>query len=290
MVTAADVVAAECFRRPEQEDSKSNSSRVGPFAGPKPEPMTVPRGASRSNRRAHPSRLGWARGFLPSWPCEFDSRHPLHIKTPKNKGEILPSASSSPHPAHRVLSTCYLLPLIRTPLRVHEARISTRCRPPIAHIPGAQTPHRVPGRYRLQARQDLPPRPGNRPTGQRPVLRPEPVPAEDDRRQHPGEILKQLDETDEAERYLQSKERRPGKHLTGSTGACADERQPHPSRHRRWMGRATTPHQLPEADRACDVFPAASARSPVRTSAFQARTRRRHPLRGATPGAGPRRR
>jgi hypothetical protein len=55
---------------------------AGPFAGPKPEPMTVPRGASRSNRRAHPSRLGWARGFLPSWPCEFDSRHPLQSEGP----------------------------------------------------------------------------------------------------------------------------------------------------------------------------------------------------------------
>jgi hypothetical protein len=39
----------------------------------------VPRGATRSNRRAHPSRLRWARGFLPSWPCEFDSRHPLYV-------------------------------------------------------------------------------------------------------------------------------------------------------------------------------------------------------------------
>ena len=57
--------------------SKSNSCCAGPFAGPKPEPMTVPRGASRSNRRAHSSRHGWARGFLPSWSCEFDSRHPL---------------------------------------------------------------------------------------------------------------------------------------------------------------------------------------------------------------------
>jgi hypothetical protein len=82
VVTAAGVVAAACFRRPEQEDSKSNSSRAGPFAGPKPEPMTVPRGATRSNWRTHPSRLGWARGFLPSWSCEFDSRHPLNIITP----------------------------------------------------------------------------------------------------------------------------------------------------------------------------------------------------------------
>jgi hypothetical protein len=63
---------------------KSNSSRApGPLrALSQPEPMTVPRGASRSNRRPHPSRLGWARGFLPSWPCEFDSRHPLHSTIP----------------------------------------------------------------------------------------------------------------------------------------------------------------------------------------------------------------
>jgi hypothetical protein len=62
--------------------SKSNTSRAGPFPGPKPEPMTVPRGARRSNRRAHPSRLGQARRFLPSWSCEFDSRHPLQSKAP----------------------------------------------------------------------------------------------------------------------------------------------------------------------------------------------------------------
>jgi hypothetical protein len=71
--------------RPGRTRSKSNSSRAGPFAGPKPEPMTVPRGATRSNRRAHPSRLGWARGFLPSWPCEFDSRHPLHSKSARQR-------------------------------------------------------------------------------------------------------------------------------------------------------------------------------------------------------------
>jgi hypothetical protein len=39
--------------------------------------MTVPRGERRSNRRAHRSRLWWVRRFLPSWSCEFDSRHPL---------------------------------------------------------------------------------------------------------------------------------------------------------------------------------------------------------------------
>jgi len=48
-------------------------SHAGPFAGPKPERMTVPCGASRSNRRAHRRRLGWARGFLPSWSYEFNS-------------------------------------------------------------------------------------------------------------------------------------------------------------------------------------------------------------------------
>jgi hypothetical protein len=52
----------------EQEDSKSNSSRTpGPFAGPKPESMMVPRGARRSDQQAHPSRLRWACRFLPSW-------------------------------------------------------------------------------------------------------------------------------------------------------------------------------------------------------------------------------
>ena len=55
-------------------------SHAGPFAGPKPESMTVPRGARRSNRRAHPKRVERERGFLPSWSCEFDSRHPLHAK------------------------------------------------------------------------------------------------------------------------------------------------------------------------------------------------------------------
>jgi hypothetical protein len=81
------VMAAACFRRPEQEDSKSEQqSRTGPFAGPKPESIMVPRGASRSNPRAHPSRLSWARRFLPSWPCEFDSRHPLNSKTPSQLG------------------------------------------------------------------------------------------------------------------------------------------------------------------------------------------------------------
>jgi hypothetical protein len=44
--------------------------------------MTVPRGASRLKRRTHPSRLSWVRGFLPSWSCEFDFRHPLQSKMP----------------------------------------------------------------------------------------------------------------------------------------------------------------------------------------------------------------
>ena len=42
----------------------------------------VPRGARRSDQQAHPSRLAQARRFLPSWPCEFDSRHPFHIIAP----------------------------------------------------------------------------------------------------------------------------------------------------------------------------------------------------------------
>ena len=40
----------------------------------------VPRGARRSDQKAHPSRLEQVRRFLPSWPCEFDSRPPLHVK------------------------------------------------------------------------------------------------------------------------------------------------------------------------------------------------------------------
>jgi hypothetical protein len=39
--------------------------------------MTEPRGATRSIRQARPSRLRRARRFLPSWSCEFDSRHSL---------------------------------------------------------------------------------------------------------------------------------------------------------------------------------------------------------------------
>src|SRR5215217_3314674 len=57
--------------------------------------MTVPRGASRSNRRAHRSRPSWARGFLPSWPCEFDSRHPLHSERPMRKRPVSGSAPGS---------------------------------------------------------------------------------------------------------------------------------------------------------------------------------------------------
>ena len=42
----------------------------------------VPRGARRSDQKAHPSRLEQARRFLPSWSCEFDSRHPLQNIAP----------------------------------------------------------------------------------------------------------------------------------------------------------------------------------------------------------------
>jgi hypothetical protein len=47
--------------------------RAEPFAGPKPDSMMAPRGARRSDQQAHPSRLGQARRFLPSWSCEFNS-------------------------------------------------------------------------------------------------------------------------------------------------------------------------------------------------------------------------
>jgi hypothetical protein len=41
-------------RRPQIEQQ----SHAGPFAGPKPESMMVPRGARRSDQQAHPGRLG----------------------------------------------------------------------------------------------------------------------------------------------------------------------------------------------------------------------------------------
>jgi hypothetical protein len=59
-------------------------SHAGPFAGPKPESMMVPGGARRSDLKAHPSRLEQVRRFLPSWSCEFDSRHPLHSTIPSH--------------------------------------------------------------------------------------------------------------------------------------------------------------------------------------------------------------
>jgi hypothetical protein len=48
------------------------------------------RAARRSDQQARPSRLGWARRFLPSWSCEFDSRHPLHGDSPRPR---LPSST-----------------------------------------------------------------------------------------------------------------------------------------------------------------------------------------------------
>ena len=78
-------------------------SHAGPFAGPKPESMMVPRGARRSDQQAHPSRLGEARRFLPSWPCEFDSRHPLHRES-HSQGPLRSAAvllrDSSPRSGH----------------------------------------------------------------------------------------------------------------------------------------------------------------------------------------------
>jgi hypothetical protein len=80
----------------EQEDSKiEQRSRAGPFAGPKPELMTVPRGAGRSDQTGHSSRLEQARRFLPSWPCEFDSRHPLHSESPSQWGDRSANVSRS---------------------------------------------------------------------------------------------------------------------------------------------------------------------------------------------------
>jgi hypothetical protein len=53
-VTAAGVLQETGTRRQQIEQQ----SHAGPFAGPKPESMMVPRGARRSDEQAHPSRLG----------------------------------------------------------------------------------------------------------------------------------------------------------------------------------------------------------------------------------------
>ena len=60
-------------------------SHAGPFAGPKPESMMVPRGARGPDLQAHPSRLEQARRIHPSWSCEFDSCHPLHGESARRR-------------------------------------------------------------------------------------------------------------------------------------------------------------------------------------------------------------
>jgi hypothetical protein len=81
-----ETAAASWLRRASGDRSKKTANRTaaarGPSAGPKPESMMVPRGARRSDQKAHPSRLEQARRFLPSWSCEFDSRHPLQRHNP----------------------------------------------------------------------------------------------------------------------------------------------------------------------------------------------------------------
>jgi hypothetical protein len=66
-------------------------SRAEPLVGSKPESMIVPRGARRSDQKAHPSRLEQACRFLRSWSCEFDSRPPLQQRNAWS-GASLPRA------------------------------------------------------------------------------------------------------------------------------------------------------------------------------------------------------
>jgi hypothetical protein len=61
------------------------------LGGSKPESTIVPRGARRSEQKAHPSRLEQACRFLRSWSCEFDSRHPLQQRNAWS-GASLPCA------------------------------------------------------------------------------------------------------------------------------------------------------------------------------------------------------
>jgi hypothetical protein len=66
-------------------------SQAGPLVGSQPESMIVPRGARRSDQKAHPSRLEQACRFLRSWSCEFDSRPPLQQRNAWS-GASLPRA------------------------------------------------------------------------------------------------------------------------------------------------------------------------------------------------------
>jgi hypothetical protein len=54
----------------------------------------------RRSLRASPtavcSTVHAGRGILPSWPCEFDSRHPLHIKRPSRRAFLSCNQALSP--------------------------------------------------------------------------------------------------------------------------------------------------------------------------------------------------
>ena len=96
-------------------------SHAGPFPGPKPESMTVLRGARRSGQKAHPSQLRWACGFLPSWSCEFDSRRPLQSIAPSQPSFTVPKLfehgdDKNNHAGHlffMIISTIYQKCLVR---------------------------------------------------------------------------------------------------------------------------------------------------------------------------------
>jgi hypothetical protein len=69
-------------------------SQAGPLVGSKPESMIVPRGARRSDQKAHPSRLEQARRFLPSWSRIRQMAH----RNRENSRESQWALSVSPYP------------------------------------------------------------------------------------------------------------------------------------------------------------------------------------------------
>jgi hypothetical protein len=78
-------------------------ARLGPLAGHYPRRMPVIQGQLRAVPDDSSPACRRSGRDLPSWPCEFDSRHPLHNKTPsqgdigassKHRGESTPEIAS----------------------------------------------------------------------------------------------------------------------------------------------------------------------------------------------------
>jgi hypothetical protein len=138
-----ETAAASWLRRASGDRSKKTANRTavarGPSAGPKPESMMVPRGARRSDQKAHPSRLEQARRFLPSWSRIRQMAH----RNRENSRESQWALSVSPYPVQpcrrMACAPCAAATSISAPMRRH-------------HPPAGRFPVRDAGRARV-ARQ-----------------------------------------------------------------------------------------------------------------------------------------